>query len=193
MAREEVARTVRIKMRVHPAEGQMTREGDRDGQSVGKAAYELLRGERDVEWGWEDVITRLDAVGLQVLDRVLRQDEERRAEAGSGDEEGEGDGAGQGMARVHSLRLSRSSSISGTILTLPRIYVHIEERANYKFHQLVRATTPLNKGSIELARQSSALRYRKTRRLTPVETNATMAMGTSCLITPPQPPNVGKR
>jgi len=71
--------------------------------------------ERGIEWAQEDVITRLDAVGLQVLDRMLRQDEERRAEAGSGDEEGEGDDSGQGTCS-----LLWSSSMGGTILTLPQ-------------------------------------------------------------------------
>jgi len=93
MAREEVARTVRIGMRGRSGKGQTGREGDEDGegQSVRKEAYERWRGERDVEWAREDFVGRLDAIGLQVLDRVLRRDEERRAEAGSGNGEGEGE------------------------------------------------------------------------------------------------------
>jgi hypothetical protein len=37
----------------------------------------------------EDVLASLDGIGLQVLDRMLRLDEERRAEAGSDEEEEE--------------------------------------------------------------------------------------------------------
>jgi len=44
MAHDEVARTVWINMRAHPAEGQTARKGDRDGQSVGKEAHEQRRG-----------------------------------------------------------------------------------------------------------------------------------------------------
>jgi hypothetical protein len=56
---------------------------------VRREAFELWRTEREVVWAREDVPGRLNRVGLQVLDRMLRLDEESRAEAAdSGDEEG---------------------------------------------------------------------------------------------------------
>jgi hypothetical protein len=48
-----------------------------------------LRAEREIEWAREDAFAGFDAVALQVLDRMLRADEERRVKAGSDDGEEE--------------------------------------------------------------------------------------------------------
>ncbi|KAH9971645.1 hypothetical protein BJV74DRAFT_889311 [Russula compacta] len=85
-ARKDALRAVRNGMRVRRGEGTMGPRRDREGQEARKEEFERWRGEREVEWAREDVLARLDAVRLQVLDRMLRLDEEGRTEeAGSGD------------------------------------------------------------------------------------------------------------
>ncbi|KAI0290354.1 hypothetical protein BC826DRAFT_1187348 [Russula brevipes] len=91
-ARAEAERAMKNGMRVRRGEGG---EGkgvarDREGQDARRAAFERWRGERELGWAREDVLARLDVVGLQVLDRILRLDEERRVEGGSGDEHEDG-------------------------------------------------------------------------------------------------------
>ena len=84
---QEAECEVRNGMRVRRGKGAAQR-GARNGagQDARRKAFERCRWRRDVVWARED---RLDGVGLQVLDRILRLDEESRAEAvGSGDEEG---------------------------------------------------------------------------------------------------------
>jgi len=86
-ARAEEARNVKNSMRVRRGEGVKEQERDRDGQRARREAFERWQGEREVEWAREDVLGRLDAVGLQVLDRMLRLDEEEiREGADSGDD-----------------------------------------------------------------------------------------------------------
>jgi hypothetical protein len=89
-ARAEALRSVKNGMRVRRGEGGKGRERDREGQLARKEEFERLRAEREIEWAREDALARLDAVALQVLDRMLRVDEERRSKAGSDDEEEEG-------------------------------------------------------------------------------------------------------
>jgi hypothetical protein len=81
---------VRTGMRVRRGEGVARGvAGDREGQDTRREAFERWRAEREVVWAREDVLRCLDRVGLQVLDRMLRLDEESRADAAdSGDEEG---------------------------------------------------------------------------------------------------------
>jgi len=87
---QEADREVRNGMRVRRGEGAARGVArDREGQDTRREAFERWRAEREVVWAREDVLGRLDRVGLQVLDRMLRLDEESRAEAAdSGDEEG---------------------------------------------------------------------------------------------------------
>ena len=90
-ARAETLRSVKNSMRVPRGEGRKGRERDREGQLARKEEFERLRAEREFEWARGDVLARLDVVALQVLDRMLRVDEERRVKAGSdAEEEGEG-------------------------------------------------------------------------------------------------------
>jgi hypothetical protein len=77
-------------MRVRRGEGREGLERDREGQLSRKKKFEQLRAESEIEWAREDALARLDAVALQVLDRMLRVDEERRVKDGSDDEEEEG-------------------------------------------------------------------------------------------------------
>jgi len=85
-ARADEARNVKNGMRLRRGEGGKGQERDREGQRARREAFERWQGEREVEWAREDVLGRLDVVGLQVLDRMLRLDEESRKEADSGDE-----------------------------------------------------------------------------------------------------------
>ena len=87
-ARAEALRTVKNAMRVPRGKGGKGHERDREGQRARREVFERLHAEREVEWAREDALTRLDAVALQVLDRMLRVDEETRAKAGSDEEEG---------------------------------------------------------------------------------------------------------
>lgn len=98
-ARNDVLRDARNGMRVR--RGTIVGPGrDREGQKVRKEEFERWRGEREVEWTREDVLARLDADSLQVLDRMLRLDEDRRTEeAGSGVEGEKEEGEGQDHAR----------------------------------------------------------------------------------------------
>ena len=59
---------------------------DREGQRARREEFERWQEERKVEWAREDVLGRLNIVGLQVPHRMLRLDEESREEADSGDE-----------------------------------------------------------------------------------------------------------
>ena len=92
-ARAEEARNMKNAMRVRRGEGGKGQGRDREGQRARREEFERWQEEREVEWAREDVLGRLDVVGLQVLDRMLRLDEESRDEEGdSGDdleEEGE--------------------------------------------------------------------------------------------------------
>ena len=90
-ARAEVLRSVKNGMRVCRGEAGKGHKRDREGQLARKEEFERLRAEREIEWAREDTLARLDVVGLQVLDRMLRVDEERKVKAGSDyDEEAEG-------------------------------------------------------------------------------------------------------
>ena len=82
-ARAETLRSVKNAMRVHRGEGRKGRERDREGQLARKKEFERLRAERENEWEREDALARLDTVALQVLDRMLRMDEERKVKASS--------------------------------------------------------------------------------------------------------------
>jgi hypothetical protein len=63
-------------MRVRRGEGAAREVArDREGQDARREAFERWRAEREVVWAMEDVLGRLDRVGLQVLDRMLRLDE----------------------------------------------------------------------------------------------------------------------
>ena len=88
-ARAETLRLVKNSMRVPRGEGRKGCERDREGQLARKEEFERLRAEREIEWAREDALARLDAGALQVLDRILRVDEERRTKAGSDDEDEE--------------------------------------------------------------------------------------------------------
>jgi len=83
-AREEEGRTVKNGMRVRRGQGTKGSERDREGQKARLEAFEQWRGERKVEWAREDALGRLDGAMLQVLDRMLRMDEESRGEADAG-------------------------------------------------------------------------------------------------------------
>jgi hypothetical protein len=86
-ARAETLRSVKNGIRVHRGEGRKGHERDRKGQLARKEEFERLRAEREIEWAREDALARLDAVALQVLDRMLRVEEERRVKAGSDDDD----------------------------------------------------------------------------------------------------------
>jgi hypothetical protein len=88
-ARAETLRSVKNAMRMRRGEGKKGHKRDREGQLARKEEFERLRAEREVEWAREDALARLDAGALQVLDRMLRADEERKVKAGSDDEEEE--------------------------------------------------------------------------------------------------------
>ena len=85
-ARAEVLRTKKNSMRMRRREGGTALDRDREGQLARKEVFEQWRAEREIEWAREDVLARLDSPELQVLDRMLRLDEERRVVASSGDE-----------------------------------------------------------------------------------------------------------
>ena len=85
-ARAEVLRTKRNSMRMRRREGGTALDRDREGQLARKEMFEEWREEREIEWAREDVLARLEIFELQVLDRMLRLDEESRVEASSGDE-----------------------------------------------------------------------------------------------------------
>jgi hypothetical protein len=82
-ARAEALRSAKNGMRVPRGEGGKGHERDREGQRARREEFEQLRAEREVEWAREDALARLDIVGLQVLDRMLRADEERKVKTGS--------------------------------------------------------------------------------------------------------------
>ena len=88
--RAEEVRSVKNGVRVRRGEGGKGQERDREGQRARREAFERWQEGREVEWAKEDVLGRLDVVGLQVLDRMLRLDEENRdADSGDGLEENE--------------------------------------------------------------------------------------------------------
>jgi hypothetical protein len=120
-AREEAARVVKNSMRVRRGEGlAKSFERDREGQSARKEAFERWREERDVEWAREDVLGRLDGVALQVLDRMLRLDEENKEEAddaGSGDDVEEEANVVEGES---SIKHHPAASSSSRRVTTPR-------------------------------------------------------------------------
>ena len=72
-------------MRVRRGEGEKGRGRDREGQEERKEAFQRWQAEREIEWARKDSLARLDGMALQVLDRMLRTDEERRVEASSDD------------------------------------------------------------------------------------------------------------
>lgn len=111
-ARAETLRSVKNGMRVRRGEGGKGLERDREGQRARKEEFERLRAEREIEWEREDALARLDVVALQVLDRMLRVDEERRVKAGSDDEEEEEEGKSSTMPHP----VASSSSPAGEIL-----------------------------------------------------------------------------
>ena len=109
-ARAETLRSVKNGMRARRGEGRKGHERDREGQLARKEKFEQLRTERETEWAREDALARLDAVALQVLDRMLRVDEERRVKAGSDDKEEE---EGKPSKRPH--LVASSSSPAGEL------------------------------------------------------------------------------
>ena len=86
-ARAEALRTAKNGIRVRRGEGGKGHERDREGQRARREEFEQLRAEHEVEWAREDALARLDIVGLQVLDRMLRADEEKKMKTGSGVED----------------------------------------------------------------------------------------------------------
>ncbi|KAI9454810.1 hypothetical protein F5148DRAFT_984973 [Russula earlei] len=75
MAREEAARSVQNSLRARRGQGDIDGVRDWEGQRVRAEAFRRWREEREVEWAREDLLSRFDSVGLQVLDRMLRLDE----------------------------------------------------------------------------------------------------------------------
>lgn len=75
-ARAQVLRSVKNGMRVRRGEASKGNKRDREGQLARKEEFERLRAEREIEWARKDELARLDAVALQILDRMLRVDEE---------------------------------------------------------------------------------------------------------------------
>ena len=88
-ARSKTLRLLKKGIRVPRGEARKGRERDREGELARRNEFERLRAEREIVWDREDALARLDSVSLQVLDRMLRVDEERRAKAGSDDGEEE--------------------------------------------------------------------------------------------------------
>ncbi len=79
-ARAEAERTMRNGLRVRKGEGARGAARDRAGQQERREEFERWRAEQEGAWAREDTLERLDGVALQALDRMLRVDEERRAE-----------------------------------------------------------------------------------------------------------------
>ena len=75
-ARAQVLRSVKNGMRVRRGEASKGYKRDREGQLARKEEFERLRAELEIEWARKDELARLDTVALQVLDRMLRVDEE---------------------------------------------------------------------------------------------------------------------
>ena len=116
--RAEALRAERNRMRVRRGEGEEGRGRDREGQEERREAFQRWRAEREIEWGRKDTLARLDGMGLQVLDRMLRTDEEKRVEASS-DDEGE---VVKRVSRRSSARLNpvaSSSSPGGDLHATP--------------------------------------------------------------------------
>ena len=107
-ARAETLRSVKNGLRAPRGEGRKGHERDREGQLARKEEFERLRAEREIEWAREDALARLDVVALQVLDRMLRVDEERRVKAGSDDEE-------EGKSSTMPQPVASSSSPAGDV------------------------------------------------------------------------------
>ena len=84
-ARTEAERTMRNSLRVQKGEGGMGAARDRAGQQARREEFERWRAEQKGTWAREDTLTRLDCVALQALDRMLRVDEEKRADAREGE------------------------------------------------------------------------------------------------------------
>ncbi|KAI9430350.1 hypothetical protein H4582DRAFT_1818772, partial [Lactarius indigo] len=79
-ARAEAERTIRNGLRVRKGEGGRGAARDRAGQQARREELERWRAEQESSWAREDTLARLDGIALQALDRILRVDEERRAE-----------------------------------------------------------------------------------------------------------------
>jgi hypothetical protein len=79
-AHAEVVSAKRNGMRARRGEGQVGQMRDRERQRERKEAFERWLAGREVEWRKEDLLERLDAARLIVMDRVLRLDEETREE-----------------------------------------------------------------------------------------------------------------
>jgi hypothetical protein len=78
VARAKAARAMLNEMRPRRDERQVGQKRDREGERERRVTFERWRAERRGEWDKEDVLGRLDAARLMVMDRVLRLDEERR-------------------------------------------------------------------------------------------------------------------
>ena len=116
--RAEALRTERNRVRVRRGEGEKGRGRDREGQEERREAFQRWRAEREIEWERKDALARLDGMGLQVLDRILRTDEEKRAEASSDDEGEVVERARQrSSARLHPV--ASSSSPGGDLHATP--------------------------------------------------------------------------
>ena len=110
-AREETLRAMKNGMRARRGEGEKGRGRDREGQEARRETFERWRAERENEWAREDALARLDPTGLQVLNRMVRMDEEKRFDAGSDDE---GEAVGRPLRRSsRNLRPVASSSSPG--------------------------------------------------------------------------------
>jgi hypothetical protein len=117
-ARAEVLRTEKNRRRVRRREGGTSLDRDWEGQRARREVFEHWRAEREIEWAREDVLARLDITGLQVLDRMLRLDEERRTEASSGDE-GEVVGRARRRSSTRLHPVASSSSPGGELHATP--------------------------------------------------------------------------
>jgi hypothetical protein len=76
--------TTKNGIRVRRGEGEKGSGRDREGQQAHREGFQRWLAECEIEWAREDVLARLVAIGLQLLDRMSLLDEERRAEVDSG-------------------------------------------------------------------------------------------------------------
>ena len=112
-ARAETLRSVKNGMRARRGEGGKGHERNREDQLARKEEFERLRAEREIQWAREDALARWDVVALQVLDRMLRMNEERRVKTGSDDE-----GEGKSSTMPHPVASSSSSATPPATPTL---------------------------------------------------------------------------
>jgi hypothetical protein len=116
--REEILRAMKNGMRARRGEGEKGRGRDREGQEARRETFERWRTERENEWAREDALARLDPTGLQVFDRMLRMDEEKRFDAGS-DDEGEAVGRPLRRSSRNLQPVASSSSPGGELQATP--------------------------------------------------------------------------